>query len=72
MAKWMFWAIVGVGCLILAGLGMWEYDQRIRLGREKDGTMKSVNEIRVQRVARLNRAPKTESTTTDEQAGTAA
>jgi hypothetical protein len=51
---------------------MWEYDQRIRLGREKDGTMKSVNEIRVQRVARLNRAPKTESTTTDEQAGTAA
>ncbi len=38
----------------------------------KDGTMKSVTEIRVQRVARLDRAPKTESTTTDEQAGAAA
>lgn len=36
MAKGMFWAIVGVGCLILAGLGMWEYDQRLRLGREAE------------------------------------
>lgn len=38
----------------------------------KDGSMKSVTEIRVQRVARLDRAPKTGSTTTDEQAGAAA
>jgi single-stranded DNA-binding protein len=38
----------------------------------KDGSMKSVTEIRVQRVARLDRAPKTESATTDEQTGAAA
>ena len=38
----------------------------------KDGSMKSVTEIRVQRVARVDRAPKTEPATTDEQAGAAA
>ena len=38
----------------------------------KDGSMKSVTEIRVQRVARLDRAPKAEAATTDEQAGAAA
>ena len=38
----------------------------------KDGTMKSVTEIRVQRVARLDRAPKPESATTGDQAGAAA
>jgi single-strand DNA-binding protein len=38
----------------------------------KDGSMKSVTEIRVQRIARLDRAPKAEAVTTDEQAGAAA